>query len=190
MAHTAPIYDLTLLLDLGAADDQRAKIVADTRAAISADGELLAEQAWGTRPLAYEIGHRESAEYHLLQFSGPAKLIAGLEHSLRITDGVIRHRVIKLPPGSTVVTSATPPPPTPPAPPGAASATPAPAAAAPEAPVADEPAGEAPVADAPAPDAPEADTPVTDDAAADAATAEAPDSSAAAAETDTPPVSA
>jgi small subunit ribosomal protein S6 len=119
MAASKPIYDLILLLDLGAEDDVRAKIIADARAAISADGELVGDQAWGTRALAYEIDHREQAEYHLLQFSGPASLIAGLEHTLRITDGVVRHRVIKLPPGSTAV---------------AATATPAPGAAAAEAP--------------------------------------------------------
>ena len=170
MAHAKPIYDLTLLLDLGAADDQRAKIVADARAAISAEGELLAEQAWGTRPLAYEIGHRESAEYHLLQFSGPPTLIAGLEHSLRITDGVIRHRVIKLPPGSTV--SVAPPPPAPP-----------PAASAPAAPAPTAPAADAPAADEPAPPAAEAP-------AADATAAPAADESAPAAETDAQPVSA
>ena len=78
MAHTKPIYDLTLLLDLSAADDVRAKIVTDARTAIESDGELLGEQAWGTRQLAYEIGHREAAEYHLLQFSGPPSLINGL----------------------------------------------------------------------------------------------------------------
>jgi small subunit ribosomal protein S6 len=109
MAHAKPIYDLTLLLDLSADDESRAKIVTDTRSAIEGEGELLAEQAWGTRQLAYEIDHREAAEYHLLQFSGPPTLIASLEHSLRITDGVIRHRVIKLPPGVPVVANAAAP---------------------------------------------------------------------------------
>ena len=77
MADAKTIYDLILLLDLGAEDERRAKIVADTRAAIAAEGELLGDQAWGTRPLAYEIDHREAAEYHLLQFSGPPSLIGG-----------------------------------------------------------------------------------------------------------------
>jgi small subunit ribosomal protein S6 len=109
MADAKTIYDLILLLDLGAEDERRAKIVADARAAISAEGELLGDQAWGTRPLTYEIDHREAAEYHLLQFSGPASLIGALEHSLRITDGVIRYRVIKLPAGSTPVAASAPP---------------------------------------------------------------------------------
>ena len=88
MSDSATIYDLMLLLDLGAEDDARAKIVADARAAIEADGTLLGDQAWGVRPLAYPIDHRNQAEYHLLQFSGPPSLIASLEHTLRITDGV------------------------------------------------------------------------------------------------------
>ena len=185
MAQTKPIYDLTLLLDLSAADDQRAKIVADARAAISAEGELLAEQAWGTRALAYEIDHRESAEYHLLQFHGPPALIAGLEHSLRITDGVIRHRVIKLPAGSTAASTPAPPPAVPPQ---ATSAPAAPAEAAPPAPTpapADTPTAEEPAADAPVADAPVADAPVADAPAAPAA-----DESAPAADTDAQPVSA
>jgi len=128
MAATKPIYDLILLLDLAAEDDRRAKIVADTRAAISADGELLGDKAWGTRPLAYEIDHREAAEYHLLQFSGPASLIGALEHNLRITDGVIRYRVIKLPAGSTPVAANAAPTPIP-----AAESTPASVTEAPEA---------------------------------------------------------
>jgi small subunit ribosomal protein S6 len=101
MAKTAPVYDLVLMLDLAAEDDARAKIVADARAAIAAEGTLVGEQPWGVRTLAYPIGHRTQAEYQVLQFTGPPSLIAGLEHTLRITDGVVRHRVIKQPRGST-----------------------------------------------------------------------------------------
>jgi small subunit ribosomal protein S6 len=109
MAQAKPIYDLILLLDLSVDDERRAKIVADARAAIVAEGELLGDQDWGTRPLSYEIDHREAAAYHLLQFHGPASLIAALEHSLRVTDGVVRYRVIKLPAGSTPVAASAPP---------------------------------------------------------------------------------
>jgi len=157
MAATKPIYDLVLLLDLGADDDRRAKIVADARTAISAEGELLGDQAWGTRPLAYEIDHREAADYHLLQFSGPASLIGALEHSLSITDGVIRYRVIKLPAGSTPVAASAPPVPVPAESP-APSVAPAEAASAEDVPAAEQPAADAP-ADAPVEPAAAEDTP-------------------------------
>jgi small subunit ribosomal protein S6 len=99
MAKTAPVYDLVLMLDLEAEDDVRAKVLTDARAAITAQGTLVGEQQWGVRTLAYPIAHRTQAEYHLLQFVGPPSLIEGLEHALRIDDGVVRHRVIKQPRG-------------------------------------------------------------------------------------------
>jgi small subunit ribosomal protein S6 len=88
------------MLDLAASDEERAKIVADTRATIEAEGELLLEQDWGARSLTYEIDHREQAEYHLMQLHGPTTLISSLERTLRIADGVVRHRIIKLAPGT------------------------------------------------------------------------------------------
>jgi len=100
MTLPAPTYDLMLLLDLQTEEASRAKIVADARAAIEAQGELVRYDQWGERPLAYPIERKSSAEYHLLQFhAGTSDLLAGLDRSLRITDGILRFRIIKLKPG-------------------------------------------------------------------------------------------
>jgi small subunit ribosomal protein S6 len=96
MAGDAPTYDLTLLLDVELPDDQRAAVVADAQRAIEGAGSLLGHHDWGRRKLAYEIDHRTDAEYHLLQFQGPAELIESLQRSLRISDAVVRFRIIKL----------------------------------------------------------------------------------------------
>ena len=100
MAAPAPIYDLVVLLDTTAPDDQRAKILADAEAAITAAGEVVSKHDWGPRTMAYEIRHKTDAEYHLIQFHGPAELLADLQRTLRITDGVVRFRIIKLEPGT------------------------------------------------------------------------------------------
>jgi small subunit ribosomal protein S6 len=128
MPDDTPTYDLMLLLSTGVEDDRRAKILADVEGAISGGGGSIVHNGdWGTRPMAYRIQHQQEAEYHLLQFSGPPALIETLTHSLRITDGVLRSRIIRVLPG-------TPPPPTPaPVPAAAASASttaPSPSAAA------------------------------------------------------------
>jgi small subunit ribosomal protein S6 len=95
-----PIYDLVLLLDTELEEPARAKIVADARASIEAQGELVRYDPWGERALAYPIARKTSAEYHLLQFhAGSPQLLDSLEHSLRIIDGILRFRVIKLKPG-------------------------------------------------------------------------------------------
>lgn len=101
MTLPAPTYDLVLLLDPQAEEQDRAKIVADTRGAIEAKGELTHYDEWGERALAYPIDHKASADYHLLQFHATeVELIGELSRTLHITDGVVRFRINKLKPGT------------------------------------------------------------------------------------------
>jgi small subunit ribosomal protein S6 len=116
-----------LLLDPQAEDSTRAKIVSDAVTAIESGGELVNQAEWGERPLAYPIDRKASADYHLLQFhAGDVALLEGLDRTLHLTDAVMRHRIIKLAPGT--------PPPNVPARPAEAGEQPA--AAAPAAPAA------------------------------------------------------
>jgi small subunit ribosomal protein S6 len=101
MTLPAPTYDLILMLDTQANAPARAKIVADARAAIEAQGELVRHDEWGTRALAYQIDHKADAEYHLLQFhASTPDLLRSLERSLRIADEIVRFRIVKLKPGT------------------------------------------------------------------------------------------
>ena len=146
------VYDLMLLLDTAAPDDQRAKILSDVEAAISAEGTLVGKHDWGARALAYEIRHKGDAEYHLFQFNATPALLERLHRTLRLTDGIVRFRIIKLAPGTPPPPAVRPEPPRPAeaAPVAeAASAEPTPAEAAPAEAAAEEPAP----ADAPAPEA-------------------------------------
>jgi small subunit ribosomal protein S6 len=96
----APTYDLVMLLDPQAEDATRAKLVADARKAIEAQGEFLRHDDWGNRALSYPIDRKTHAEYHLLQFhAGTSELLSGLDRTLRIADDVMRFRIIKLAPG-------------------------------------------------------------------------------------------
>jgi small subunit ribosomal protein S6 len=100
MAAPDPTYDLTVLLDTAAPEDQRAKILTDVETMISGGGTVVGKHDWGPRAMAYEIRHKADAEYHLIQFHGTPELLANLQRTLRITDGVIRFRIIKLDPGT------------------------------------------------------------------------------------------
>ena len=152
MPATQPTYDLVLMLDTAATDEQRAKVLSDVQSLVSRSGEITNEQDWGTRPTAYEIRHKTDAEYHLLQFHGGAELLETMHRTLRITDGVLRFRIIKLAPGT----------------PDAPDVVPAPPRPAAEAPV-----SEAPVTEAPAPAA-EPDIPAEPAAPADEPAPSAP----------------
>ena len=110
MAKEAPLYDLMLMLSDSTEDEQRKKILADVESSISgAGGSIERNDEWGERPMAYEIRHQAAADYHLLQFKAPAPLIEELSHTLRITDGVLRFRVIKVRPGTPPAPSSPPP---------------------------------------------------------------------------------
>jgi len=94
------LYDLVLLLDPAADDERRGQIRADAEAAVTAQGTLELAQEWGQRPMTFEIDHKPEAEYHLIQFTGPPALVDELGRSLRIADGVLRHRIIRVRPGT------------------------------------------------------------------------------------------
>lgn len=100
MAASTPLYDLVLLLDSGAEDARRSEILRSVEEAVGNGGEIVNRQEWGARALAYEIAHKKDAEYHLLQFHGTPELLSRLDRTLRITDEVVRHRIIKLAPGT------------------------------------------------------------------------------------------
>jgi small subunit ribosomal protein S6 len=154
-ARSMPLYDLMLLLDPTAPSDRHEAIMAEVQKLIESGGKVVGVHDWGSRKMAFEIDHRPEAAYHLIQFETDAggALLESVDHSLKITDGVLRHRIIKLKDGM-------PPPPMPrpegrreapaDAPEGVTNGREAAAAPAVDAPVA--PAEDAPVA--PAEDAP------------------------------------
>jgi small subunit ribosomal protein S6 len=96
-----PTYDLMLLLSTEVEDERREEIVSNAEAAIAQEGgEVVGSYDWGVRSLAYEIRHQPDAHYRLIQFSGPPSLLESLDHTLKITDGVTRFRIIKILPGT------------------------------------------------------------------------------------------
>jgi small subunit ribosomal protein S6 len=100
------LYDLMLLLDPNVPDDRHREILGNLSSAIEGKGKLVSQHDWGMRRMAFEIDHRGDAAYHLFQFEAESDLLEQLENTLKITDGVLRHRIIKVKPG-------TPAPPTP-----------------------------------------------------------------------------
>jgi small subunit ribosomal protein S6 len=104
MAREAPVYDLILLLDTTIEQERRDTILANVEDAIDRNGELVGRHDWGNRHTVYEVRKHSEADYHLIQFRGSASLLEQLDHNLKITDGILRFRIVKLRPG-------TPPPP-------------------------------------------------------------------------------
>jgi small subunit ribosomal protein S6 len=53
---------------------------------------------WGRRKLAYEIDHRTDGYYVVMEFTAGERTLVELKRILRVSDDVLRHMVVKLPP--------------------------------------------------------------------------------------------
>jgi small subunit ribosomal protein S6 len=54
-------------------------------------GTLDASHDWGNRRLAYTISKQTDAHYFLLEYQAEPPVVAEIERTLRITDGVLRY---------------------------------------------------------------------------------------------------
>jgi small subunit ribosomal protein S6 len=101
------LYDLMLVLDPNAPEQSQNEVLQSVESMIQSGGSLVGHHDWGVRRLAFEIDHRPEGAYHLFQLeTDDPSVLERLDHSLKIADGVLRFRIIRLKPGS-------PPPPTP-----------------------------------------------------------------------------
>jgi len=89
-------YELMFIIDPTLDSDAAEKIIQKVSQVIAAQGgEISNLDRWGKRRLAYEIdGHREGT-YNVIQFRCSAAGSQEVNRVLRITDGVIRHLLVK-----------------------------------------------------------------------------------------------
>ena len=95
-------YEIMLLLDPELAEERANEIIQRIRTSVEgAQGTWDGHEPWGRRRLAYEIGHKGEAVYHLLLFTSPVETLDEITRVLKITDGVIRHGAYRRVQGST-----------------------------------------------------------------------------------------
>lgn len=96
----AGLYDLVVLIDPDAPEERRSGALSEIQALIGDGGEVVGTQEWGVRRMAYEIDHHPEAQYHLFQIRAGNDVLERLRHSLKIMEGVLRFRIIRLRPGT------------------------------------------------------------------------------------------
>ena len=63
---------------------------------IESAGELKHADDWGVRKMAYEIQQRNEADYRFYRFLAESPVLADLDHTLKITDDVLRFRIFNV----------------------------------------------------------------------------------------------
>jgi small subunit ribosomal protein S6 len=89
-------YELVLMLDPEAPDSRRDEIATGARQRIESAGELKHSDDWGVRKMAYEIQQRNEADYRFYRFIAEGPVLDDLDHTLKITDGVLRFRIFNV----------------------------------------------------------------------------------------------
>ncbi|HEY0829954.1 MAG TPA: 30S ribosomal protein S6 [Candidatus Dormibacteraeota bacterium] len=73
-------------------------------------GTLDRTNLWGKRKLAYEVKHQKEGSYVLQDFQLAPERVPELESSLKITEEVLRHLIVRKPEKAAPVTAVAPPP--------------------------------------------------------------------------------
>ena len=90
-------YELMLVLRPDVADDKRQALIdRTTRGIVTAGGQIVKVAPWGRRRLAYPIDRHREGSYHIILFEAPSDSIVELEHTLLITEEVLRHLVTRV----------------------------------------------------------------------------------------------
>lgn len=90
-------YELMLVIRPDVADDKsQALIDRTTRGIVAAGGQIVKVAPWGRRRLAYPIDRHREGSYHIILFEAPSDSIVELEHTLLITEEVLRHLVTRV----------------------------------------------------------------------------------------------
>src|SRR6185503_5504943 len=90
-------YELMLVIRPDVADDKSQALVdRTTRQILSAGGQIVKVAPWGRRRLAYPIDRHREGSYQIILFEAPAPAILELEHTLLITEEVLRHLVTRV----------------------------------------------------------------------------------------------
>jgi small subunit ribosomal protein S6 len=91
-------YEIMLLLDSELSDERQNEILTRARELVEGrGGAWQSHEPWGRRKLAYEIGHKQEAFYHLIHLESDAETLEELTRVLKITDGVVRHMAVRRP---------------------------------------------------------------------------------------------
>jgi len=90
-------YELMLVLRPDVPDDKSQAVVdRTTRGILTAGGQIVKVAPWGRRRLAYPIDRHREGSYHIILFEAPSEAIVELEHTLLITEEVLRHLVTRV----------------------------------------------------------------------------------------------
>ena len=97
-------YELMVIVDGSLEDGAAQQWVSTVSKAIAAAGGSVHGKVdwWGKRRLAYPINKREEGYYMVLNVTAPGGALDDFERTMRISDDILRHKLLRLPDAEAV----------------------------------------------------------------------------------------
>lgn len=90
-------YETVFILTPVLSDEQMKETVAKFKKVLTDKGaEILNEETWGMKKMAYAIDKKSTGFYALLEFKGEPTIVKTLETAYRRDEKVIRYMTVKL----------------------------------------------------------------------------------------------
>ncbi len=90
-------YETVFILTPVLSDDQMKEAVGKFKSVLTNNGaEIINEELWGLKKLAYSIEKKSTGFYVLLEFKAQPEVIKTLETQYRRDEKVLRHLVVKM----------------------------------------------------------------------------------------------
>ena len=90
-------YETVFIMTPVLSDEQLKETVDKIKVILKKDGaEIILDDKWGLRKLAYPIQKKSTGFYHLLEFKGPGKVIRAVEAELKRDERIMRFLTVKL----------------------------------------------------------------------------------------------
>ena len=90
-------YETVFILTPVLSDDQTKETAEKFKKVLTDQGaEIISEEAWGLKKLAYQIEKKSSGFYYLIEFKAEPEVIKVLETAFRRDEKVIRFQTVKL----------------------------------------------------------------------------------------------
>ncbi len=91
-------YELMVLIPPDLEESSKTQAVQSIREIVtSVGGEVVKEESWGKRELAYPIAKQNFASYWYFVTNIPPQSVGAVDKKLRVNEMVMRHLIVKLP---------------------------------------------------------------------------------------------
>ena len=85
-------YETAILFEPELPEERRKEFIAKLAGVVSSfKGEVVKQDDWGIRKLAYHIGKKPNAYYTFLVYSGNRGVVEEVERNIKIFDGIMRY---------------------------------------------------------------------------------------------------